>query len=189
MSVPPEGQEAAKTAGQGGAASRLQYIPLWRAAPTLPGRPAHQPSAAYRLVREISCQVSSWTDCRWMSPASTPSAVCRHSRVQRAFIALRRNRRAAPGRLRPIPAVSGMGRNVHPSVPRRHAAFRRQGSARWTPRRPADMPRAREKGPRFCRSANRLLRDCERMTTCPCEKFPHGKPAPPHGRGRREVRG
>lgn len=49
---------------------------------------------------------------------------------QRVFIALRRNRRAAPGRQRPIPAVSGMGRNVHPSVPRRHAAFRRQGSAR-----------------------------------------------------------
>ena len=62
-----------------------------------------------------------------------PSAARRHPRHQQTLIALRRNRRAAPWRQHPIPAVSGMGRNVHPFVPRRHAAFRRQGSARWTP--------------------------------------------------------
>lgn len=131
-------------------------------------RPAHQPSAAYGLVREnawsgllmdgLPMDVARFDAIRRLSPF--PSC-------QRVFIALRRNRRAARGgsaRFRPFRAWAGTC-----TLPSRDATPRSGGK---------DLPAER-----------RLLRGCKRMTTCPCENFPQGGTGPAARAGPGEVGG
>lgn len=114
-------------------------------------------------------QVSSWTDCQWMSPASMPSAACRHSRLVSGrslpCAGTAAPRRGGSARFRPFRAWAGTC-----TLPSRDATPRSGGK---------DLPAER-----------RLLRGCERMTTCPCENFPQGGNRPRRrGGAGGEVRG
>ena len=172
-----EGQGAAQTAGQGERlAARLRRIPLWRAVPAWPGRPAHQPSAAYRLARE---------DCVVRSPHGRTADGCRPLRRHPPPVAIpvfngrslpcagtAAPRRGGSARFRPFRAWAGTC-----TLPSRDATPRSGGK---------DLPAERRNGP-----MGRQLRDCERMTTCPCENFPQGGTRPRRtggAGGRLEVR-